>query len=454
MKRASRHALGIGLAVLTSAAAVSLAPPASACGPYPPPRVLSPADKAQAQKLFQEGRALEGEGKLERALDRYLASRDLFPRKSNTKNAAVCLDKLGRAAEAIPLYEEVLDRFRSELTPEEQKALIDDVRRLRELVATLHVVDGQGSLFIDGKDLGALPRPCPLYLPAGRHTVRVNRRAVLLDHDLPAGESLRIVVGAEQPPPTPARSEGWFAQAFGGPALGSSMDSNAERDAQNACSNHCPFASGFLTGARGGYITANNVSVELFTGFFSVESTFERTITRDVPVSDGLSTVTYTLSHDLSLRGPFMGPAVGYRVDLGPRWTALFRGSLGLVAAQSSDPVSGVGRDDRGHASPLLFSGTSTVLRSAPTFFMPELGIEAKIGGVRVGLSLGYVLFLAQGNVFNGRAFDAQAACPPTGDDAVACAPETPADVSGQGLQTAHGLMQLWIPQLTFGFLP
>ncbi|MDI1452125.1 tetratricopeptide repeat protein [Polyangium sp. 6x1] len=452
--RAPRNAFAIGLVVLTSAAALGLARAASACGPYPPARDLSPADKAYAQKLFQEGRALEGEGKLERALARYLASRDILPRKSNTKNAAVCLDKLGRAPEAIPLYEEVLDRFRGELTPEEQKALIDDVRRLRDLVATLHVVDGEGSLFVDGREIGALPRECPLYLPAGRHTVRVNRRAVLLDHDLPAGESLRIVVDSEQAPPPPARSEGWFAQAFGGPALGSSMDSNAERDAEGNCSDHCPFATGFLTGARGGYITANNVSIELFTGFFSVESTFERTFARDVPVADGMSTVTYTLSHRLSLRGPFMGPAVGYRLDLSPRWTAVFRGSLGLVAAQSSDPVSGVGRDDRGNASSLVFAGTSTVLRTAPTFFMPEVGIEAKLGGVRVGLSLGYALFLAQGNVFNGRAFDALAACPASGDNGVACAPETTADVAGQGLQTAHGLMQLWLPQLTFGFLP
>ncbi|MDI3287480.1 tetratricopeptide repeat protein [Polyangium sp. 15x6] len=452
--RAPRNALGIGLVMLLGAAALLAPRPASACRPYPPPRALSPADKDKAQKLFQEGRALEGEGKLERALARYLASRDILPRKSNTKNAAVCLDKLGRAAEAIPLYEEVLDRFRGELTPEEQKALIDDVRRLRGLVATLHVVDGEGALHVDGKEIGLLPRECPLYLPAGHHTVRVNRRAVLLDHDLPAGESLRIVVGPGQPPPPPARSQGWFAQAFGGPTLGASMDSNAERDSQSVCVDHCPFASGFLAGARGGYITANNVSVELFTGFFSVESTFERTLTRDVPVPDGISTVTYTLSHKLSLRGPFMGPAVGYRLDLGPRLRAVFRGSLGLVAAQSSDPVSGVGRDDRGHASPLIFSGTSTVLRSAPTFLMPEVGIEAKLGGLRVGLSLGYILFLAQGNIFNGRAFDAQAPCPPGGDNGVACAPETIADVSGQGLQTAHGLMQLWVPQLTFGFLP
>ncbi|MRG90883.1 tetratricopeptide repeat protein [Polyangium spumosum] len=452
--RAPCHAIGIGLLVLAAAAALLPAREALACGPYPPARAHTPEDRSQAQRLFQEGRALEGEGKLERALARYLASREILPRKSNTKNAAVCLDKLGRAAEAIPLYEEVLDRFRGELTPEEQKAMIDDVRRLREAVATLHVIDGEGALFVDGKDLGSLPRECPLYLPPGRHTVRVNRRAVLLDHDLPPGESLRIVVDADPVPPRPKRSEGWFAQAFGGPALGGSMDSNAERDAESGCTDHCPFAFGFLAGARGGYITANNVSIELFTGFFSVDSRFSRTITRDVPLPSGMSTVTYTLSHDLSLRGPFMGPAIGYRLDLGPRWRALFRGSLGLVAAQSSDPVSGVGRDDRGHASNLNLAGTSTVLRSAPTFFMPEIGIEAKFRRLRVGLSLGYVLFLAQGNVFEGRVFDAQAPCPPTGDNGVACAPETLADVSGQGLQTAHGLMQLWIPQLTFGFLP
>ena len=440
--------------MLTFAAALLPARRAEACGPYPPPRAQTPDVKAQAQRLFQEGRALEGEGKLDAALARYLASRDILPRKSNTKNAAVCLDKLGRSAEAIPLYEEVLERFRGELTPEEQKAMIDDVRRLRETVATLHVIDGEGALFVDGKELGLLPRQCPVYLPPGRHTVRVNRRAVLLDHELPPGESLRIVVDAERTNPPPTRSQGWFAQAFGGPALGGSMDSNAERDAQSGCTGQCPFARGFLTGARGGYITANNVSVELFTGFLSVESTFERSITRDVPLPSGMSTVTYTLSHNLSLRGPFMGPAVGYRFALSPRWTAVFRGSLGLVAAQSSDPVSGVGRDDRGHASPLNFTGTSAVLRSAPTFFMPEIGIEARLGGLRLGLSLGYVLFLTQGNIFNGRSFDAQAPCPPSGDDGVACAPEIVADVAGQGLQTSHGLMQLWIPHLTVGFLP
>ncbi len=451
--RAHRPSLGACLAlVLGFAAALGFARPASACGPYPPPRALSPEEKTRAQKLFQEGRSFEGEGQWKPALDRYLASRELVPRKSNTKNAAVCLDKLGRASEALPLYEEVLGRFRSELTLEERAALLDDVRRLKSKVATLRLDGGEGYLVVDGKKLGALPRPCPLYLPPGPHSVRVNERIVLVSRELEPGESLTLRIVEFREPLPPTRPEGWFLQAFGGPALGSSMDSNAERDALGNCGGACPFATGVLAGARGGYFTANNVSFELFTGFLSVESTFQRSLVDEVDLGDSVSSIRYTLSHHLSLRGPFMGPAIGYRLDISPRWSAIVRGSLGLVAAQSSDPLTGRGSDDRGHTAVLDITGRSTVLRSTPTFLMPEIGVEAKLGRLRVGVSIAYLLFAAQGDTFEGRAFDARTACMP--GNGLSCAPETEAHVTDGAPQTAYGLMQLWIPQLTIGLLP
>ncbi|MBI4700565.1 MAG: hypothetical protein HY744_05280, partial [Deltaproteobacteria bacterium] len=130
-RRARALALAAGAALWLLAATAPAQPTPPAGGP-PGPTAAEPAGQpepppdpklAEAKRLFFSGNELRLAGDYQRALDYYLESRALMPSVANTKNAAICLDELGRYDEALELYEDLITRFREEISEEDRAAV-------------------------------------------------------------------------------------------------------------------------------------------------------------------------------------------------------------------------------------------------------------------------------------------------------------------------------------------
>ena len=128
-----------------------------------------------AKELFFRGVKLLEAGDAERALDAFQRSRATIPRRGNTLNAAICLEKLGRFDEALELYEDVIARFATDLPIAERVALASTMADLRKKVSSVTIsanVTG-ASVQIDGRPRGTLPLTAPIRVTAGSHVVRV-----------------------------------------------------------------------------------------------------------------------------------------------------------------------------------------------------------------------------------------------------------------------------------------
>ena len=107
-------------------------------------------------------------GDTERALELYLKSRAVAPSVPNTLNAAVCLRELGRFDEALELYEDLVTKFRDEITAEERTNIAAEMTSLRTKVGSIDVqanVDGAEAALKGERKLN------PQRLPAGKYSM-------------------------------------------------------------------------------------------------------------------------------------------------------------------------------------------------------------------------------------------------------------------------------------------
>ncbi len=128
----------------------------------------------QAKELFREGVSLLNAGDPQRALESFLRSREILPSGKNTANAAICLERLGRYDEALELYEQLLSRFSADLDSQDRANLVPTMAALRDRLASLDIsANVDGSLIVDGKPRGNLPRSTPLRVLPGRRRIRI-----------------------------------------------------------------------------------------------------------------------------------------------------------------------------------------------------------------------------------------------------------------------------------------
>lgn len=160
------------------------APPAPteqpAEAPKPPP--VAEADpteqkKAEARTHFERGLSLFDEEAWDAALVEFTRSRQIFPTRAATKNAAICLRRLHRFDEALDMFDALLREFPN--LPPADKALVErEVSELRSRVGTIdiHLTEPGASVVIDGRDRGTTPTPGPLRVSVGSHVVRVFKK--------------------------------------------------------------------------------------------------------------------------------------------------------------------------------------------------------------------------------------------------------------------------------------
>jgi hypothetical protein len=194
-------------ALLLSAALWSI-PGAVAAQPAPPPEGVptppaepspdgpSPETLEKAKQLFFQGNEIRQAGDCQGALKYFLESRSLVPSVANTLNAAVCLAQMGRADEALEMYEELLTKLRERLTDEDRATIGPETKRLRALVGDLDVsADTDGRVVVDGRPRGQLPLLAPLRVLPGKHEVIVQKDGFVsfeAEVEIVAGQTARV----------------------------------------------------------------------------------------------------------------------------------------------------------------------------------------------------------------------------------------------------------------------
>jgi len=137
------------------------------------PEEITREAKAQARRHFGKGIRLLREQAWAPALAEFKLSRELYPTRVATINAAVTLRRLQRYDEALEMYETLLRDFK--VKPEKRE---DTQRKMAELHALVGTIDISGaepgaSIVISSKDRGQFPAVKPIRVPAGTHVVRV-----------------------------------------------------------------------------------------------------------------------------------------------------------------------------------------------------------------------------------------------------------------------------------------
>ena len=200
MIRAARRGVGWSLVaasiVAPSAARAQQPAPPPAPGPSAPaltPALAGSDSLALAKDLNRRGILLLEAGDVTRALDYFERSRAAFPSSKNIANTAICLERLGRYDEAMEFYEELLTQYTDGLDEEDRAKVGPAVAQLLKKLGNLMVSSNvAGTLVVDGRARGKLPRTAPLRVRAGRHLIRV-----LKDGYIPFETRLEIKAGDE-----------------------------------------------------------------------------------------------------------------------------------------------------------------------------------------------------------------------------------------------------------------
>jgi hypothetical protein len=162
---------------LLVAAMALCSPPVAADADGAGPAAASDAGRAEAERHFQRGRELARGLSWDAALAEFVVSRELYPTRSATRNAAIALEHLGRFAESYRMYEALFRDF-SVTTPQEQLAAWRaEMALVAARTAELVVAPSQPqvSVFIDGRPYGTTPLDAPIRVSAGTHAVRLEK---------------------------------------------------------------------------------------------------------------------------------------------------------------------------------------------------------------------------------------------------------------------------------------
>lgn len=141
------------------------------------PPVQGDTKRVEAEQHFQHGLALARERDWDAALAEFMASRELYPTRSATRNAAIALNQLRRYAESYELYESLLREF-STTSPREQveswrAEMAGPAAQSGEL--SVESSESDVSVLVDGRLRGVTPLARPIRVNVGTHSVRFEK---------------------------------------------------------------------------------------------------------------------------------------------------------------------------------------------------------------------------------------------------------------------------------------
>jgi hypothetical protein len=182
------------------AAAPPAAPPVDASPPAadaPPPAVPDESKRAEAKAHFERGLTLLQEEAWAAALAEFLSSRELYPTRAATNNAAIALRKLQRFDESLDMFETLLRDYPN-MPPGDRTLAQRAVAELRELTGTIEITGAEpgAAIVVSGQARGDYPPISPLRVSAGTHLVRVFKEGFEpfeARADVAGGQTQRIV---------------------------------------------------------------------------------------------------------------------------------------------------------------------------------------------------------------------------------------------------------------------
>ena len=134
------------------------------------------SNKVRARELFFQGFELQRSGDCAGALANFQRSRELYPTKNATNNAAICLVRLKRLPEALVMFETLLREFPT-LSDDDRAEVLKEVQRLRARVGSL-VIDGPplgAQVVVNGRTVGNAPLLDPIRVNAGSAEISVYK---------------------------------------------------------------------------------------------------------------------------------------------------------------------------------------------------------------------------------------------------------------------------------------
>ena len=145
-----------------------------------PAPAATDAQQEEARSHFALGLSHFDREEWAAALVEFLKSRELFPSKGNTKNAAICLRKVGRFDESLDMFEKLLHDF-SDLSPTDRTLAQTEIADLQSSVGTIELrgAPAGATISIDGIDRGKAPLKGAMRLSAGTHNIRVTEEGAL-----------------------------------------------------------------------------------------------------------------------------------------------------------------------------------------------------------------------------------------------------------------------------------
>ncbi len=166
----------------SASSASAAAPLSSASAPSgAEPSAEEQARRQEAKRRFLRGVDLVQREQWDAALAEFLASRELHATRVAIRNAAECLHQLNRNAEALEMYNELLQKHGDSMSAEDATSAGDAITQLRKLVGSLTVaVEPAGAVVIvDGRERGIAPLPRPIVVDPGTHSVKVFKEGFL-----------------------------------------------------------------------------------------------------------------------------------------------------------------------------------------------------------------------------------------------------------------------------------
>lgn len=363
-----------------------------------------PADaRSRAEALFNEGLRLGNvDGDWKGALAAFKASREAFPTRSATRNAAVALRHLGKFAEAYELYTSLLLEFSAVLSAEEVGSVETDQRALLQYLGTLEIgIQEPGvELMVDGQKRGVTPLDGPLVLDVGKHTLRLSKSGFepLETRAAISAGTVRTLDVALRPLSTPAPSISKNASEVQQPPLGLHLEASLglllARSLRGSVDEACDCDArarplGWLGTLRVGYALAPHFAAELSAGYMSLEESSRRSILAHSTEGKG-SFVSDDYRDAVFLHGALLG--VAFKAAAGRRTPFSARLGAGLAWLNTTSENGGNFR-----GTGLALAGTLSVDEPKQELLAPWVSTELRYGyrfGRYLDLDLGVSLLL------------------------------------------------------------
>ena len=186
--------VGLCLTLAFTAAAEESPPDPNA--PTPAGTASSPEDQTmeQARLHFAQGMRLVREEQWSGALAEFEVSLQLHATQAASYNRALCLKNLNRYTEALAAFNDFIERYGSQITPEHRAQVERYAGEIRVLLTqvTVRVSMGGATISVNDEEVGTSPLARPLLLLSGPYTFEVRR-----DGYEPLRRTVVVVAGRE-----------------------------------------------------------------------------------------------------------------------------------------------------------------------------------------------------------------------------------------------------------------